>query len=85
MTGQTVSPRSLAASISATRSRDALLDDGEDLLDGAAGGLDAGAQRGLDLADRRLQVGGGGLPVRQRRQVGACSRVEADVMSSSFG
>ena len=68
MTGQTVSPRCFAATISATAGRDPLLDDGEDLLDRAAGGRDARPQRGLDLPDRRLQVGRRGLPVRQRRQ-----------------
>ena len=49
---------------------DARFDDGEDLLDRASGRGDAGTQRGLDLSDRRLQVGRRGLPVRQRRQGG---------------
>ena len=68
MTGQIVSPRSRAAVISLDLGLDLLLDDGEDLLDGAARGGDAGPQRRLDLPDRGRQIGGRLLPVRQGGQ-----------------
>ena len=44
---------------------DPLLDHAEDLGDGAARGLDAVAESGLDLSDGRGQILWGGLPMRQ--------------------
>jgi hypothetical protein len=53
---------------------DLLLDHGEDLVDGAARGGDAGAQRALDLPGRRGQVGRRLFPVRQWGQRGGRAR-----------
>ena len=58
MIGQTDYAAGPSAAISSTRTRDPLLDDGEDLLDGPAGRLDARSQGRLDLADRGRQVVG---------------------------